>query len=592
VRGALRPPAPLLAVAALAFALNVAGIGWGLPARFHPDEKADHVAWMMSEGRLLPGSYVNPSLPLTVMAPVLALQQRIATGSGLPDPFGDPLLAGRLLSALAGAAAVFLLGLAVRSAHPECGLVAPILCALAPGVVNLCHFATPEAWVLLATAGVLLASVLHLQGRTPAWVLGLALGLAASTKYTAAALVLPVLAALWLRRRGPGNRTDRATWAMAGLVALALGVVLFGPAGEAVASSLRLPDARLLRPESARAFVASAAAGLVAVGVIGVALVALVAFGGRSRAGRRVAPFVRREVVVAGAVAMVGFLVGTPGALLASREFLSDLAFNAQTRHEYKGLMDAGTSYLPYLELLGDALTRPVLVAALLGLVVAAARAWRGDRAVIVVVLALVAPFVLVASSGHQAMRFVAVAIPAAVWLAALTLASIRDARARRLLTAAVAARSAIGALLVVRLFFVDSRLLAERWMEVHVPPGATVDLVTNHEGYAPSVPEGRNTRLVRTLSREMAPAERFAEAAERYPSEASEWLVLTAAFYERFLEHPEQRPERARFFRDLLDGRGGFTRAAGFRQEGWLRPSADEFLDPEIVILRRSDPQ
>ena len=90
------------------------------------------------------------------------------------------------------------------------------------------------------------------------------------------------------------------------------------------------------------------------------------------------------------------------------------------------------------------------------------------------------------------------------------------------------------------------------------------------------------------TLSREMAPADRFAEAAARYPAEASAWLVLTASYYERFLDHPEQRPERAAFFRDLLEGRGGFEVAARFRQQGWRRPAA-EFLDPEIVVLKRT---
>ena len=104
----------------------------------------------------------------------------------------------------------------------------------------------------------------------------------------------------------------------------------------------------------------------------------LAAFSDRGRVGRGVAPLVRWEAVVAGGAAIAGFLAGTPGAVLAPREFLSSLAFNAQTRHEYKGLADAGTAYLPYLELLADALTQPVLVAALLGLVVAAARAWRG----------------------------------------------------------------------------------------------------------------------------------------------------------------------------------------------------------------------
>jgi hypothetical protein len=188
-------------------------------------------------------------------------------------------------------------------------------------------------------------------------------------------------------------------------------------------------------------------------------------------------------------------------------------------------------------------------------------------------------------------MRFLAPALPAAAWLAALGLTALPSRPARRAASGLVLARLGLAAALVVRLFFVDSRLAAARWLEAHLPPGADVDLIANNPGYAPAVPAGRSLHVVPTLSREMAPADRFADAARRYPAEASEWLILTASYYERFLDHPDQQPERAAFFRDLLAGRGGFEVAARFRQQGWRRPPA-EFLDPEIVVLKKRNGQ
>lgn len=579
-----RRPALFAAAPVLALALNAAGATWGLPSRFQPDEKADTVADMVGEHRLLPDSYINPSLPLTLTAPLIVVQQ--ALFASLPAPWSDPLLAARLLSAVAGAAAVLLLGLAIARVDPRASLVAPFLLALAPGVVNLCHFATPEAFVLAATALVLLLAVRHLEQRTPAWALGLALGLAVSTKYTAVALGAPVLAALWLRRREAMDGRDRAAWLIAGAAALVAGLLLATTPGARLAGSLGLADARLLHPDSARAFVRALGVAALASGAF---LLAAPALAKAKHASAWVQPLLRREVVVAGLAAAAGFLVGTPGALLEPRRFLSDLAFDAQTRHEYKGLVGEPSSWGAYLGLAGDALTRPLLATALIGLVLALVRAWRGGRVALVVALAALAPYALVASSGHRALRFLAPALPAAAWLAAWALAEIRRRLVRRLLTAAVVTRAAVAAALVVRLFFVDSRLLAERWMEANVPLGATLDLITNYAGYVPRVPAGRTARVLRTLSREMAPVERFQEAASSYPAEASSWLVLTGAFYQRFLDHPDQRPERALFFSDLLAGRKGFETVARFREEGWLRPAADEFLDPEIVILSRT---
>ena len=288
-------------------------------------------------------------------------------------------------------------------------------------------------------------------------------------------------------------------------------------------------------------------------------------------------------------VAAIAFAAATPYAVLHPQAFLSDLAFNQQTRHEYKGLVGASTSFGPYLELLVGALTGPLAITALAGLVVAGARAGRGDRAAAVVLSAAVAPYLLVASSGHQAMRFLAPALPAAALGAALALRTIPPPRTRAPLAGLVLARAALGTALVVRLFFVDSRYGAARWLEANVPAAAAVDLIANNPGYGPALSRGR-LRIVPTLSREMAPPDRFVAAASAYRREGAPWLVLTASYYERFLDHPDQAPERAAFFRDLLEGRGGYEVAARFRQSGWRRPPA-EFLDPEIVVLKKEAP-
>jgi hypothetical protein len=562
----------------MSLALNLAGATWGLPARWHPDEKADVVARMIERRSLRPDSFINPTLPLYLSLPAVGLQQGAAAVGWVHGRGADPLLLMRMLSALAAAAAVVVLGRASAIVHPRLGAWPAAFLAVAPALVNLAHFATPEPWLILGTAATLATALAHLRGRAAAWTVGLALGLTASTKYTAAALVAPALIAVtW---RAPGPRRSRSFLLLAA-VSLAAGLWLWLAGADRLAPRLRLDDARMLQAPYALAFLRKLAALLVAAGATGVVLWAL-AHRGVSWAAR----VARVEVAVLAGAAVGGFVVGSPYALIDPLSLLSGLAFNDQTRFEYKGLSGSATSFGPYLAFMADALTWPLLAATGLGLAVCAGRA-RRDPIALVAGSALVAPYLLVASSGHQAMRFLAPALPAAAWLAALGLAALPH-RVAPLARGLVTARAVLGAVLVVRLFFVDSRLLAARWLAANTPPGGVIDLIANSAGYAPSAPDGRAVRMVPTLSREMAPPERFAEAAARYPREGSEWLVLTASFYERFLEHPQQRPERARFFRDLLDGRLGYSEAARFRQRGWLRPPA-EFLDPEIVVMRKA---
>ena len=573
----------VLAPATLSLLLNCAGLTWGLPARWHPDEKADGVARMARGAGLRPDSYVNPSLPLYVQLPFVWAQDQAAERGLLAGPWADPLLLCRILSALAGAGAVLVLAVLSGRTSPGQTPWPAWFLAAAPGFVNLCHFATPEAWLLLGCAATLLLCLDHVAGRAPAVVLGLALGLTASTKYTGAGLLPAVLLAVWLRERPPAGRRDRALLFLAGCAASAVALPL-GAAGPALATHLRLKDARLLHPWVAAAFVQGLGRSAA---LLGVAFVGLAVLSAWPRTAGWAARLARRELVFVGLAALVGFVLGTPFAAVDPLAFLSDLAFNAQTRAEYKGFVGEGTSFLAYLGLLGDALTWPLVAAAGAGLALALQAAAR-EPVSLILPLGAVVPYLLVASSGHRALRFLAPMLPATAFLAARGISGIvRSRRAGHVVRGAVLARAALGSLLVIRLFFTDSRREAARWIASHVPVGSTVDLIANHAGYAPSLPEGRTLRLVPTLSREMAPEARFAEAAARYPQEASAWLILTASFYERFLEHPDQQPERARFFGDLLAGRGGFEVAARFRQEGVWRPEV-EFVDPEIVILKK----
>jgi len=561
----------------VSLAANLVGITWGLPARWHPDEKADDAAQMVAEGTIVPRSFINPSLPLYMMMPVVAAQQRLAAWGLLPASFSDPLLAGRVLAALAAAGAVLVIGL---WAAPRPTPLAAFLLALAPGFVNLGHFATPEPWLLLATAGVLAGCRLHLDNRLGAAALGLLVGLAGATKYTAAALLLPTLIAVCLGPEAARSPARPRVVALLGLMAIALGIWITG-ASVRWAFRLGYADGRLLPPEAALRFVSGAGAALVVT-----ALMLLILFAG---IGRRYTWATRLSSAPVGMLfvaAAGGFLLGTPGALLRPFAFLSDLAFNQQTRSEYKGLVGESTSFGAYGLLLIDALTWPLLVLAVAGLVIAVARGLKRHPLAWVWVAAAVTPYLLVASSGHRALRFLAPVFPVAALLAADATTALVTRRTRLLVTAAVVARLAAGTVLVDRLFLVDSRRMAARWLDANVPAGMAIDVITNHPGYAPA-PSRHALRVVPTLSREMAPKERFEEAARAYPQAGAPWLVLTESYYQRFLEHPEQHPERAQFFRDLLDGRSGFDVAARFRQQGWLRPPV-EFVDPEIVVLRR----
>lgn len=212
----------LLCLFALALAPRLAGLNWGLPSSehwfsFHPDERqiVEAVSQLRANGDLNPHFFNYPSLFLYA---TWLVNMAMAAFSAPPDatlPFPWPevrgiMLAGRLVCALSGAAmAPLAFAWARRVISRRAALLAGILCALSPGLVQHSHFATVD---VPATFFVVWCLYLTTRGQTEGdatarrkylLLAALVSGLAAATKYNAVLVALAPLTAAILLRQPP-----------------------------------------------------------------------------------------------------------------------------------------------------------------------------------------------------------------------------------------------------------------------------------------------------------------------------------------------------------------------------------------------------
>jgi hypothetical protein len=256
--------------------------------------------------------------------------------------------------------------------------------------------------------------------------------------------------------------------------------------------------------------------------------------------------------------------------------FLSDLAFNQQTRHDYKGLVGASTSFGPVPRACSRARSRAARHRRPAGMSSPPPARTRGDRAAAVVLQR--APRSVRPDLPRRATR------PCASWPRPCPPG--RPCRRPRpahesppAMDAGAAGRPRPRARrpwcrrLVVRLFFVDSRYAAARWLEANVP------------GVRPRWTSSRTTPATRRRSRR-APAHRAHALARdgaarplrgrrlRLPREGAPWLVLTRVVL-RALPRPSRPGARAgRFFARPPGGRGGYAWPhASASRAGAVRP-------------------
>jgi hypothetical protein len=244
---------PLSVVLVVAFALRLWGIKQGLPYVYDVDEYGHFVpeAVAMFHHGLNPHYFINPPALTYLLHVVFAVwfgglrsHSSIAREFALhPDRF---FLVARITVALLGTASVWLLYLAgARLFDRSVGLLASAVMSVAFLPVFYGHLAlndvptmAPLTLSLLGTAGVLR------RGRMVDYLLaGVGVGLASATKYTAGAMILPVLAATAAQYRNgrPGGRRD---------VALGVGVAVAAALGAyLIANPYSVIDFHLFRKE-------------------------------------------------------------------------------------------------------------------------------------------------------------------------------------------------------------------------------------------------------------------------------------------------------------------------------------------------------
>ncbi len=211
----------LILIFGLALGLRMWGIEWGLPDQrkifsYHPDEGVNLIQGVLVNGEIRPhldlGFYNYGSVYFYGWQTAVALNRacgmirRPATGHAAPvtDSPASMILAGRLLTAMAGALTVFVvfwLGCALFGR--DVGFASASIYAVIPAGVVHSHFATVDIpATLLVSLALLFGARTLAEGKLrDVLMAGLFSGLAAATKYNTVLVIASPLAALFIRRK-------------------------------------------------------------------------------------------------------------------------------------------------------------------------------------------------------------------------------------------------------------------------------------------------------------------------------------------------------------------------------------------------------
>jgi Dolichyl-phosphate-mannose-protein mannosyltransferase len=242
----------LIGVLATATFLRFWGLRFGLPYFEHPDEwaVADEALRMLRTGNFSPLSYTYPTLYVYLQVGVAALHYAWGATAGIyPTPEAiDPAryyIWARTLTASMGVSLTGLTYLIGRRAYGRTvGLIAALLLAILPTAVGDAHYVTvdtPAAFFMALAFLIILGVRNRWHTFWQIFIAGFVVGLAASTKYTAGVVVMPLFVATVLFYRSSATETQNQPWLSAlgsRLSAMIAGVAI----GFTIGTPLWLPE--------------------------------------------------------------------------------------------------------------------------------------------------------------------------------------------------------------------------------------------------------------------------------------------------------------------------------------------------------------
>ena len=320
---------------------------------------------------------------------------------------------------------------------------------------------------------------------------------------------------------------------------------------------------------------------------------------------RGLAPSGLAQMAATMASTLCAFVAASPYSLLAWPKFRDALVNTWFTGAPGGSLAHVERSWLPYVDIMANALGWPLFVLSLLGLVLGLLRAFsRSTEPRIRSWYLIHASWAIVfyafyGITFHRALRFIMPIGPSLVLLAAVAgmtiVRSVQGHAARRFAMAlllAIGVYSTAYSARAVSMFVHDTRYTAASWLQsLALPPGMTVDYFAL-ESYVPYFDRAPfKIRYNPIVLDEHTRGSAFWNKVLPYLEDPANGVIVDSdAFYPRFLIFSEQArlPDRVRLYTMLFSGQGSpFRLVARFVSQGpWWFDPRPELVAPEVVVF------